>query len=43
MAKTGEEEWKMQASHYRISHGDKMYSIGNIVNSIVTVLYGDRW
>ena len=26
-----------------ICHGDKRYSIGNIVSDIVIVLYGDRW
>lgn len=26
-----------------ISYGNKKYSIGNIVNDILIVLYGDRW
>ena len=39
----GEGDQGGQTSSYRISHGEVMYCIGNIVNSIVTVLYGDRW
>lgn len=27
----------------QISHGDVMYSIGNIVNNIVITMYGVRW
>lgn len=26
----------------RVSHENKRYSIGNIANDIVTILYGDR-
>ena len=31
-----------KSSSYKISHGDVVYSVGNIVNIVVT-LYGDRW
>ena len=27
----------------KISHGDIMYGIGNVVNNIVITLYGGKW
>ena len=27
----------------QISHGDVVYSIGNIINNILFTLHGDRW
>ena len=40
MGKMGEGEWEIQSSSYGL---DKRYSIGNIVNGIVIVLYGEGW
>ena len=28
---------------FKISHRNEKYSIGNIVNDTVMILYGDRW
>ena len=42
-------KWVKGSGRYRppvmewIRHGNKRHSIGNIVNDIVIVLYGDRW
>ena len=43
MSEMGEGEWEIQASRNRISHTERRYNIGNIVNSILITLYGDRW
>ena len=44
MGKRDGEEWEVHASVMEcISHGDERHSMGNIVNGIVIVLYGDRW
>ena len=38
-----EGEGEVQTSSYKVSQGDVMYSIGNIVNNIVITSYGNRW
>ena len=42
MGKTGEEDQEVQTSSYTICHSDTMCSIGNILNKVAVVLYGDR-
>jgi len=43
------QKWVEGSGRYRllvtegVSHGDKRYSIGNIVSGIRITLYGDRW
>lgn len=39
----GEVKWERFPVTEWISHGDKRYSTGNIVNGIVIGLYGDIW
>lgn len=34
---------KSQIFSYKISHGDLLYSIGNIVNNTAIILYGDSF
>ena len=43
MGKIAEGEWEIQASSYKVSHGNKRRRSGNIVNDIVIPLYGNRW
>jgi len=38
----GSEKYRLPVME-RIIHGDKRHSIGNRVNGVVIVLYGDRW
>ena len=44
MGKMNEGEWEIQAFRYGMNRsGNKRYSVGNIINTIVTALHGDRW
>ena len=42
-------KWVKGSGRYRLpvieqrSHGNKSYSIGNTINGIVIMLYGDEW
>ena len=42
MGKMGKVEWAIQASNPGMSHRNRSYSIRNIVNESVIVLYGDN-
>lgn len=35
--------YQLQVNKIKISHGDVMYCVGNIVNNILITLYGDTW
>lgn len=39
--KIDEGKGEIQASSYRISHGNERYNMGNTVNGIIIALYGD--
>ena len=43
MHKIGERGQEVPTSSYKISHGDEKYRMGNIVENLVTMLYGGRW
>ena len=38
-----EEDLEVQTSSYKISHRDKIYDSGNIVNNVIITGYSDRW
>lgn len=37
------EKGEVQTASYKVSHRDVKYSLGNIVNNITIIIYGDRW